>query len=54
MEGTSTIFCLELCQSLTAASREYAPKHKKNTKKWMFWKFETRQRNEQTNVDTEL
>ena len=28
LEGTATFFCPELCQSLTAASSEYAPKHK--------------------------
>ena len=45
LEGTATFFPPELCQSLTAASREYAPKHKKNMEKWLRWQFETRQRN---------
>ena len=51
-EGTDTNLCPELRQSLTVASREYAPKHKKNMDKWMRWQFETRQRNEQTKVET--
>ena len=53
MEGTATNVCPDLRQSLTAASREYASKHKKNTEKWLRWKLETRQRNEQTKVETE-
>ena len=53
MEGMATNLCPELRQSLTEASREYAPKHKKNMEKWLRWQFETRQRNEQTKVDTE-
>ena len=40
-EGNATNLCPELRQSLTAASREYAPKHKKNMEKWMRWKFDT-------------
>ena len=52
-ECTATISPPELRQSLMAASREYLPKHKKNTEKWMLWQFETRQRNEQTKVETE-
>ena len=52
-EGTATIFFPELRQSLTAASREYTLKHKKNMEKWLHWKFEKRQRNEQTKVETE-
>ena len=53
LEGTATNLCPELCQSLAASSREYAPKHKKNVEKWMRWQFDTRQKNEQTKVDTE-
>ena len=53
LEGTTKNLCPDLCQSLAAASKEYALKHKKNTDKWRCWKFDTRQRNEQTNIDTE-
>ena len=52
-KGTGTNLCPELRQSLTAASSEYAQKHKKNTEKWLRWQFKTRQRNEQTKVETE-
>ena len=34
-EGKDTMFNPELRQYLTAASREYAPNHKKNMEKWM-------------------
>ena len=53
LEGTASHLCPELRQSLSAASMEYAPKHKNNMEKWMRWKFKTQQRNEQTKVDTE-
>ena len=52
-EGTAKNLCLELRQSLTEASRELAPNHKKNMEKWLRWQFETRQKNEQTQVETE-
>ena len=52
-EGKATNLCPELRQSLTEASMEYVPKHKKNMKEWMRWKFETHQRNERTKVETE-
>ena len=48
-EGTATNLCPELRQSLMAASRKYAPKHKKNVEKWMRWKFEIRQRTQSLN-----
>ena len=51
-EGTTTSLCPELRQSLTSASREYTPKHKKNMDKWMRWQLNTQQRNEHTKVDT--
>ena len=53
LEGTAIHLCPELCQSLTVASRYYAPKHRKNMEKWMRWQFETCQINEQTTVETE-
>ena len=53
LEGTAIHLCPELCQSLTVASRYYAPKHRKNMEKWMRWQFETWQINEQTTVETE-
>ena len=52
-EVTATNLYPELRQSLMAASREYVLKHKKNMEKWMRWQFETRQRNQQTKVETE-
>ena len=53
LEVTAKHFYPELCQSLTAASREYTPKHKKNMEKCLRWQFEARQRNEQTKVEME-
>ena len=53
MEGMATNLCPKLRQSLKESSREYVPKHKKNTEKWLRWQFETRQRNEKTKVETE-
>ena len=35
LEGMATFFCPELCQSLTAASKEYATKHNNNMYKWL-------------------
>ena len=52
-KGTAKNLCPDLRKSLTEASRECAPKHKKNMEKWMRWQFETRQRNQQTKVETE-
>ena len=42
LEGTVTNLCLELCKSLRAASRKYAPKHKKNMEKLIRWQLDTR------------
>ena len=53
LEVTAKHLYPKLCQSLTEASRDYAPKHKNNVEKWMCWKFEKRQRIEDTKVDTE-
>ena len=52
-EVTATMFCPELRQSLTEVSRECTPKHKKNMEKWLRYQFKTKQRNEQTKVETE-
>ena len=41
-EGMVTNLCPEICQSLTAASRKYAPKHKKNMEKLIRWQLDTR------------
>ena len=54
LEGTATNLCPELHQSLGASSKKYALKNKKNMEKWLRWQFDTRQRNKQKKVETEV